>query len=61
MVVVRFPDAETERKALGKLIGRFSFKTWDNGVTMVPEPALVFLASEGFSFTVEHPACYRCD
>ena len=53
MVLIRFPDADAERRALGYLAGRFSFKTWDNGQTLVPELVLPFLAVEGISFTVE--------
>jgi hypothetical protein len=59
MIIIRFRDVETERKALGKLAGRFSFKTWATGETMVPEPALAYLAVEGVPFTVEGPASYE--
>jgi len=58
-VIIRFPDAETERKALGKLVGRFSGKSWTTGETMVPDVALSFLAAEGIKFTVEGPANYE--
>jgi hypothetical protein len=58
MIIIRFPDAETERKALGKLAGRFTFKTWANGETMVPEMALSYLASENVTFTSHGPADY---
>ncbi len=54
--LIRFPDAETEQKALGRLIPRFSGKSWISGETMVPPPALAFLAAEGISFTVVNPA-----
>ena len=59
MIIIRFPDAETERKALGKLVGRFTFKTWSNGETMVPQMALSFLATENIAFTVVGPADYE--
>jgi hypothetical protein len=59
MIVIRFPDADTERKALGKLVGRFTFKTWANGETMVPQMALSFLATENITFTVLGPAEYE--
>ena len=59
-VLLRFPDAETERKALGKLIPHFSGKSWANGETMVPANALPFLAGEGITFTVIGPAPYEC-
>ena len=48
-----------QRKALGYLAGRFSFKTWSTGETMVPEAALPHLAVEGIQFTVEGPATYE--
>ncbi|MBI4626104.1 MAG: hypothetical protein HY736_23150 [Verrucomicrobia bacterium] len=57
-VPIRFPDKETEQKALGKLIPRFVGKSWSSGETMVPAPALAFLAAEGVSFTVIGPARY---
>ena len=46
-ILIKFPDAETERRALGKLIPRFSGKSWDTGETAVPAPALSFLAEQG--------------
>ncbi len=55
-IIVRFADMETKRKALGKLAGRFSGKSWSSGEVMVPEAALAYLATEGISFTVEGPA-----
>lgn len=58
-VMIRFPDSETEQRALGKLILRFSGKSWASGETMVPAPALAFLAAEGISFTVVGPASYE--
>jgi hypothetical protein len=56
MIVIRFPDADAKRQALGKLPGRFTFKSWATGEMMVPEDALAFLAVEGIPFTVEGPA-----
>ena len=56
MILVRFPNAECERWALGFLAGRFSFKTWATGEVLVPESALAFLATESIPFTVEGPA-----
>ena len=58
-VIVRFPDKETEEKALGKLIPRFSGKSWSTGETMVAAAALGFLAEQGISFTVVGPAPYE--
>lgn len=59
MIQIRFPDAETERRALGYLAGRFSFKSWASGEMIVPEAALPALALEGISFTAEGPTRYE--
>ena len=59
MVIIRFDDPEIERKALGWLAGRFSFKTWAGGDLMVAEAALAALAHEGISFRVKGPATYE--
>ncbi|HKB37651.1 MAG TPA: hypothetical protein VKD72_14485 [Gemmataceae bacterium] len=53
MILIRFPDAASERRALGYLAGRFSFKSWASGETLVPEAALSALAVEGIRFAVE--------
>ena len=59
MVILRFDNGEQERKALGWLAGRFSFKTWDNGELMVHESVLPYLAREGISFKVQGQATYE--
>lgn len=59
MIRIRFPDPVVERQALGYLAGRFAFRTWANGETLVPEAALSALAVEGISFVVEGPASYE--
>jgi hypothetical protein len=59
MIRISFPDIEAKRQALGRLPGRFSFKTWATGEMLVPEDALSFLALEGISFLVEGPATYE--
>jgi hypothetical protein len=59
MIIIRFPDSETERKALGFLAARFPGKSWSTGETLVPEAALAHLAKEGMKFTVEGPATYE--
>ncbi len=59
MILIRFPDAVSERRALGYLAGRFSFKSWASGETLVPEAALPALAVEGIRFSVEGPATYE--
>lgn len=58
-VVVRFPDQATELQALGKLIPRFSGKSWDSGELALPSAALGFLADHGIRFTVIGPASYE--
>jgi hypothetical protein len=59
MILIRFPDDANKRTALGRLAGRFSFKSWATGEVLVPESALPFLAVEGITFTVEGPATYE--
>ena len=59
MVIIQFDDADTEKKALGWLAGRFSFKTWAAGDLMVHENALPYLAREGIAFKVKGPATYE--
>jgi hypothetical protein len=49
MILIRFPDPESKRRALGFLTGRFSFKSWASGDMAVPENALAHLAMEGIS------------
>jgi hypothetical protein len=59
MIIIRFANPDMERRALGYLAGRFSFKTWETGDTAVPPQALGSLAAEGITFTVEGPAKYE--
>jgi len=59
MISIRFPDRDNERRALGWLPGRFSFKAIATGETIVPEDALPHLAWEGISFSVQGPATYE--
>jgi hypothetical protein len=59
MIRIRFPDIESKRHALGRLAGRFAFKSWASGEMLVPEDALAFLAVEGIAFAVEGPATYE--
>lgn len=58
-ILVRFPDKETELRALGRLIPRFSGKSWRSGELAVPSAALGYLANEGIPFTVIGPAPYE--
>lgn len=59
MIIIRFPDQETEKRALGFLATRFPGKSWASGETLVPEAALACLAQEGIKFAVEGPATYE--
>jgi len=59
MIVIRFADRETKRRALGFLAGRFSCRSWATGEVAVPDDALASLASEGIPFAVEGPATYE--
>jgi hypothetical protein len=59
MILIRFPDMESKRKALARLAGRFPFTTWKSGELLVPAAALSELALEGISYTVEGPADYE--
>jgi hypothetical protein len=59
MICIHFTDAASERRALGYLAGRFSFKSWASGQTLVPDAALPCLARERISFVVEGPATYE--
>ena len=58
-ILIKFPDPETEHRALGKLIPRFSGKSLATGETAVPAPALSFLADQGIKFSVIGPAPYE--
>jgi hypothetical protein len=59
MVVITFPDSETQMKALGFLLGRFSGKVLKNGEHLVPVAALAALADKNISFTVHGKASYE--
>jgi len=59
MVVITFPDSETQKKALGFLLGRFSGKVLKTGEHIVPEAALQALARRNITFTVKGKATYE--
>ena len=59
MIIIRFADEASKRKALGQLAGRFSFKSWASGEMMLPKEASALLAEEEIRFTVEGPATYE--
>jgi len=58
MIVVRFPDSQSEKKALGFLARRFSIRTRDDGTTLVPEAAVQVMNGAGILFVVEGQASY---
>lgn len=59
MIRIRFIDRGAKKRALGRLAGRYPFKSWAAGQMLVPEAALGFLATEGIPFQVERPATYE--
>jgi len=52
VVVIKFPDPDTDKRALGFLMGRFSGRILHTGEVIVPEAALAALAEENYTFTV---------
>ena len=52
MLLIRFPDMDAKRRALGFLAGRFSFKSWATGEMNLPDDALAALAAENIPFSV---------
>ena len=59
MVTIVFPDRETEKRALGFLLGRFSGRVLQSGEHIVPEAALEALAQENIPFTVKGKITYE--
>lgn len=55
MIRIRFADTATEQRALGFLAGRYSFRSWANGETLVPSAALAALALAGIPFSTVGP------
>lgn len=52
MITITFPDRETEKRAIGFLLGRFSGRILKSGEHIVPETALEALAEQRIEFTV---------
>ena len=52
MITITFSDRETEKRAVGYLLGRFSGRILKTGEHIVPEAALAALARQGINFTV---------
>ncbi len=59
MITITFPDRETEKRALGFLLGRFSGRVLKSGEHIIPEAALEALADQNISFTVKGKATYE--
>ncbi len=59
MVLIRFTDAESKRRALETLVGEYSFKSLSSGEMLVPEEALPRLARRDIPFSFEGSAGYE--
>ncbi len=59
MITIAFPDRETEKRALGFLLGRFSGRVLKSGEHIVPEAALEALADQNIPFTVRGKTTYE--
>ena len=59
MVTITFPDIDTEKRALGFLLGRFSGRVLKSGEHLVPEAALEALANQNIPFSVEGKSTYE--
>jgi hypothetical protein len=59
MVTIRFPDRDTEKRALAFLLGRFSGRVLKSGEHIIPEAALEALADQNIPFTVQGKATYE--
>ena len=56
MILIEFPDRETEIKGLAVLMSRFSGKVLRGGFHIVPEPALEALTAQKITYIVKGPA-----
>lgn len=59
MILIQFPDRDTEIKGLAILMSRFSGKVLRGGLHIVPEPALDALTAANIAYTVKGPATYE--
>jgi hypothetical protein len=59
MILIQFPDRDTEIKGLAVLMSRFSGKVLRGGLHIVPEPALELLTAAKIPYTVKGPATYE--
>ena len=59
MVTITFPDRDTEKRALGFLLGRFSGRVLRSGEHLVPEAALEALADQNIPYSVKGKTTYE--
>jgi pyruvate dehydrogenase complex dehydrogenase (E1) component len=59
MVTITFADRDTEKRALGFLLGRFSGRVLKSGEHLVPEEALAALAAQNIPFAVKGKTTYE--
>lgn len=59
MITITFPDRNTEKRAIGFLLGRFSGRILKSGEHIVPEAALEALAVQRIKFTVLGKTTYE--
>ena len=59
MILIQFPDRETEIKGLAVLMSGFSGKVLRDGLHIVPEPALEALTAQKIPYTIKGPATYE--
>ena len=59
MILIQFPDRETEIKGLAFLIGRFSGKVLRGGMHIITEAASEALASQNIPYSVKGKATYE--
>lgn len=60
MVTITFSDRDTEKRALGFLLGRFSGRILRTGEHLVSESALEALADANIPFTVKGKESIQC-
>src|SRR3954469_3703791 len=59
MILIQFPDRETEIKGLAILMSRFSGKVLRGGLHIIPEPALEALTAANIPYAMKGPATYE--
>jgi hypothetical protein len=59
MILIQFPNRDTEVKGLAILMSRFSGKVLRGGLHIVPESALETLTAENIPYIVKGPATYE--